>query len=183
MNRPTKQMMKNYILIGLLFLTISCQKTDPLPAETQDGTGTLAFRVDGEIWKPRTNDFLSSSTSARYLKDLKTLYIGGRNTRTVTSIKIGLSQFDGTPRTYILDSYCSSLPRSNANCGNFSYDLYLDTGNDYWTNSLFRGKIVITKCSNFIVSGTFEFEAQHPQTKKTLKITEGRFDLRYIDYF
>lgn len=178
-----KTMMKSYLLIGLLFLIISCKKTDPLPAETQDGRGTLAFRVDGEIWKPRTNDFLSSSTSARYLKDLKTLYIGGGNDRTKTGISIGLSQFDGSLGTYVLDSYCSSLPRSNARCGNFSYDLYLGTGHDYWTNSQSRGKITITKCSDFIVSGTFEFEAQHPQTKKTLKITEGRFDLHYIDYF
>jgi len=173
-------MIRNYLLLCLLLLALSCKKTDPLPALTEDGRGTFVFRVDGEIWRPRTNDFLGSSVGARYLKDLRTLYIDARNERTNTPISVGLMQFDGIPGTYVIDSYCSSLPRSNANCGVFSYGLYLGIGNDFWTNSQFKGKIVITRCDNTIVSGTFEFEAQHPQTKKIVKITDGRFD---IDYF
>jgi hypothetical protein len=177
-----------YSALWIVFMAVGCQEDNaPLPAPTQDGRGTLACRIDGEVWKPYSNDFKKSSTGARFLKQYRTLYIGGGNDEKENGIVIGLKDFDGNTGTYELNSICNSTPVSDANCGAFVDARYLSMGNSYWTNSTYKGFVKIDKCSGGsnggIVSGTFEFQAQHPQTGKIVKVTDGRFDLTYITYY
>lgn len=180
--------LKTYIIIGLFLTIISCQKDpDPLPALTQDGRGTFACRIDGEVFKPYSDDFKKSSTSARFLKDYKTLFVGGGNDEKENGVLIGLKNFEGKIGTYELNDICNNLPVSDANCGAYKKSRYLSMGNNYWTTGNYKGYVKLVKCEGGsqggTVSGTFEFEAFHPITGKTVKVTEGRFDLHYITYY
>lgn len=180
----------NYIMswvfiFGTSLLLLTCKKEtyDPLPPATQEGKGTLACRIDGEVWQPRSSDFKSGSTSARYLKKNNTLFLGGFNDRTQKGIVLALANYKGQTGVYNLDSLCDDLPRVCANVGGFSTDKYATFKESYWTSSRFKGKVEITKhTDDGIVSGSFDFEAQNRKTGEVVKITDGRFDMIYITY-
>jgi hypothetical protein len=91
----------NYCFLALLAFMVNCQKDDPLPAPTQDGRGTLACRIDGEVWKPYTSDLKSRSSVARYLAKEKTLFVGGYNEDTDTGISVGISNYTGQVGEYV----------------------------------------------------------------------------------
>lgn len=173
----------SWILLSFLLVTCKREVYDPLPPATQVGNGTLACRINGEVWNPYNSDFKSGSTSARYLEKSKTLYIGGFNTRTSQGFSFGLSNYTGQTGVYVLDSLCNDLPRVCANFGRFSPIKYFDFNESSWTSSQYKGKVEITKHTDGgIVSGTFSFEAQNRTTGKVVKITDGRFDMIYITY-
>jgi hypothetical protein len=56
----------------------------------------------------------------------------------------------------------------------------LITGGCYMTSSMHTGKVQFTRIDtiNRIVSGTFEFSAIDKNTGKTIKVTDGRFDIK-----
>lgn len=171
------------LLMGLTLATCKKEVYDPLPPATQEGKGTLACRIDGEVWQPRSSDFKSGSTSARFLEKNKTLFIGGFNTRLSQGFSFGLSNYDGRTGVYILDSLCNDLPRVCANFGEYSSSKYVNLDESSWTSSRYKGRVEITKHTDGgVVSGTFAFEAQNRKTGRVVKITDGRFDLVYITY-
>ena len=171
------------LLLSLLLVTCKREAYDPLPPATQVGNGTLACRINGEVWQPYHSDFKSGSTSARYLEKNKTLYIGGFNTKKSQGFSFGLANYTGKPGVYILDSLCTDLPRVCANFGRFSLSKYFDFNESLWTSSRYKGQVEITKHTDGgVVSGTFAFEAQNRKTGQVVKITDGRFDLIYITY-
>jgi hypothetical protein len=51
------------------------------------------------------------------------------------------------------------------------------------TNTIYTGQIHFTRfdTENFIMSGTFEFQAKEIQSGKTINITDGRFDLNFTN--
>ena len=53
----------------------------------------------------------------------------------------------------------------------------------YESNENYTGKIHFTRfdTQNFIISGTFEFEAQDIFSEETVSITNGRFDLNFTN--
>lgn len=168
------------LFFALNILLVTCQREayDPLPPTTQEGKGTIGCRINGEVWLPYSNDFKSTSKTARYLEKEKTLFIGGFDDQSSQGLFLGLTNYSGQTGTYELDSICTDLPNVCANTGGYSTSKYLEKLVTYQTSSQFRGKAVITKhTSNGIVSGTFEFEAKNRATGKVIKITDGRFDL------
>lgn len=183
-----KTAFKNQIIIGLLLAVISCQKDpDPLPALTQDGRGTLACRIDGEVWMPRTytRDFKSGGTGgsiARYLSKEKTLFLGGDNQDSHTRFLFGISNYTGKTGEYIIDNLCVDLPRVENNCASIRRNQYTVNEGNFWTNKTYLGKVTIVAHKNSFVSGTFELNLQDIKTGKTMKITEGRFDMGYRTY-
>lgn len=178
---PIRSFCLHLSVLAVFVTAANCrQNIDPLPPATQVGNGTLACRIDGVVWKPKSNDFKSSSSIARYLAKEKTLFVGGGNDETFQGLHFGLANYTGQTGTYQIDSVCSDLPRVCANVGEYTPSRYYDKSVTYTTSKTYKGKVEITKhTASDIVSGTFEFEAQNPVTGKVVKITEGRFDMFY----
>jgi len=152
-------------------LCCACKKEDVLPAITMEGKNTLGFRVNGAIWIPKGSH---SGVGADMTGGPNFLSIGGDSRN--SSILILLS--DTIPiaaKTYILSNvrpytcYYNVLHSGDKNC-------------EYDPVNVVNGKLVISRLSGDIVSGTFELKMYKPTCKNdTLRITDGRFDLK-IDF-
>jgi hypothetical protein len=114
---------------------------------------------------------------ARYSSKRNTLYVGGVNQK--DEQQIGFSIVNCTKEgTYTLLGKNSDVIRPTVNSGFFSPSKYLST-DTYWTDSLHRGEVVITKLTKQIVAGRFSFVSFNAQTGKMMRITDGRFDFYY----
>ena len=82
----------------------------------------------------------------------------------------------------VLDAYLIATGTYNLNSLNNSYARYSDilTSCDYEVDTIQSGTMNILKFDtiNFIISGTFEFTIG-TSVCDTIKITEGRFDLKF----
>ena len=190
---------RKYFLMCFVFAfsisTIQCSKTniDPsgLPPETQTGAGIFACKINGVVWKYKNPNYEFLSTKpktswsydpsffggafeidgVRYLDgqnetDLLTLFSDSISTYSEKIIegksrKFGLRYHDYTTKNYL--------------CEDISSGLLVDS-----TNFFSAGKLVITKFdkNTKIVSGTFYCTIKQNGCD-TLKITEGRFDVKY----
>ncbi|SFQ82701.1 DUF6252 family protein [Hymenobacter arizonensis] len=165
------------LLLPLLALVLmsQCQlkKSDPQPLEpklppiTQNGSNTIGFRVDGQVWLPK-GSFNFPSWKAYYSG--KMFYITanrvGGDTRDQFGIGIdplqpGTAQFDLAERNGVIAAF-SPL------------------NDDFRVLAPGEGTLRFTRLDTVarIVAGTFEFEAVSATTGKTVRITDGRFDLR-----
>lgn len=163
--------MTSYIKIFFLFiLFVSCKEDDGLPKPTTNGSNIFACRVDGVIFKPVSTDFkLSAKDVEFYEKGVH--IIGRRSTDTAhEDVDIFIKYFKGRG-TYILDN------------DSISYGEYGRRLDSYRTNIDNTGKLIITNYdgSNRILSGTFEFSASaiDKTTSKVVKVSDGRFDLKF----
>ncbi len=172
--------MRPEILISILLsLTVfmGC-KDDPqpqtelekLPAATREGKNTFGCLVDGKAWIPR----LSTDIVAFYQEGV--LAIGGGDGKRYFQITI----FDEhlSEQNYLLSNNIPPSSYPNAGIGNYS-----DNCGEFETTSDVTGTLTITHFDpsfrKWIISGTFEFEAYSEECQKTVKVTDGRFDLNY----
>lgn len=163
------------LLVGL-FAFSCCKKDNPtsssnpssLPPYTETGANTLGFKVDGKIWLPKAQPFGTSPLFADY--DNGTFYLKSSNETDYFSIEIYNKIYSiGTyVLIYKIDSIYTCFEREN--------DPYCY----YRTDSLNTGLLNINKLDtlNKIVAGTFELN-MIGQNQEKLKITEGRFDVKY----
>ena len=169
--------MRPEILISfLLALTVfmGCKK-DPqplselekLPAATQEGKNTFGCLVDGKAWVTKS----SIDATAFYQEGILLI--------TAIDSKQGMS-------LHIYDQILSEKnynlndPGPFSNMANFG-DYNCNGG--YSTTNQYIGNVQITHLDQsfgkWIISGTFEFEAYSEECQKTVKVTDGRFDLNY----
>ncbi len=190
-----------YAVMLLLSTTTSqCTKTsttpddsNSLPPETQIGAGTFACKINGVVWryKDPNYEFLSTKPKTRWEFDPSTsngnLYISG------------VRFSDGINENDLLDISSDSLlsyKERNANnigkyhfgmrytiydtknlqCSDFSSTRLIDSTQNFFSN----GKLTISKLDQTakIISGTFHCTIYQTGCD-TLKITDGRFDLKY----
>ena len=171
-----------YILLLAFTSCKSCRK-DILPDATQSGAGTFGCKINGQIWIPNkeTNGFGGGGAiNARYIDS---------NNPTFPS-SLWLITSDNNGNSIIL--YVNNLPNGglgtyllNENTGirpaelspkNYMY--VVKENKPYTTNNAYKGSMTITNVtSTGIISGTFEGTAYY-QNGETVKITEGRFDVR-----
>ncbi len=181
--------MKNLLFLLTILLTLSCCKnnddnpTDPidqLPPATQTGEQTFGCLINGEAFLP--DNFGSGRPNAFYQ------FSGGKYT-------LGLSASKGAGRDleYIIIGGIDIEPIQETSyqlltqtSGNF-YALYNIGGGDITpltvtTSNDLPGIITITNFDpeNFIISGTFEFTVLDDDNNE-IKITDGRFDLKYTN--
>ncbi len=177
--------MKAFLLIMSLALILqfsSCdlfKKNDPkpltelekLPAATQTGKNTFGCLVNGKAFVP------TSSVDATAVYQQGTLVVYGNLYNPFKTI--GLTVNEQTYGLISTTSYAlTSYPDSYADA---SIQKSTSTVCDYQSQNTFSGKLTITKIDRllYVVSGTFEFSTV-ASSCDTLKVTNGRFDIKYI---
>jgi len=173
----------NALLLCLIFCVASCKKenSSPLPAATQVGAHTFGCKINGKTWVPDgVGGFAQiKAISGGYYEDadgnLTNVYISTYHSdRTKIDIYIkNVTKAGVYPLDQVTNIRFAELRPLN-------YGAYFpDTGKAFVTNPTYTGTVTITRADtvNFIVSGTFEFTVYDPDSKQTIRITDGRFDI------
>ena len=158
----------------IILCTAGCQK-EKLTKETQNGANTFSCTINGKVFKPCKGSGLFSTNPL----------FGGVLISGSTSVSIYAQCFDSDPEREI-----------NIELENFNGigEYLLNSGNNFCRLSEYnplkkysssvtqKGKVVITKDDriNYILSGTFEFEAANlNDANDIVKVESGRFDISY----
>lgn len=156
------------LLLVFIFFLLSCEEDD-LPKPTQNGSGTFACKVDGEIFTPQSDDFKQSSRRATL--DNGTMVIAGIKNISAhrENVSLILKDFNGEADYTLGEEEMES------------FGFYHLNNERYYTNAAYTGKVTITHFDKVkkIVSGTFDFKAQDSESKEVVHVSEGRFDLHY----
>lgn len=184
-------------LIGIIAL--ACHKsndlppyTGPLPIDytvlppaTQEGKNTIGCKINGKVWVPRVPFGAVTYTDKSVGFDEKKNLGNGYSVFNLVDIDEGIQDwlnisFD--PSHFNPTDYYTSpnpIPKKRFFALLSRLGKYYDM--DY-TMTNYSNRFTLTKIDtlqNFI-SGTFEFTLYKDENKKdSLKITEGRFDLKY----
>lgn len=167
------------VLISMFWMLLICAsscKKDKLPKATQAGENTFGCKIDGKIFLPSESAGLFGSAPVSVYNypysgfTLLGKYYGDRSDKTPQNVIIELPYLQSTG-TYPLTTYGYGL-----------YELDYAFGPMYRTNAnpSYTGTVNITRCDtlNQIYSGTFSFMAIDTVTGKTVKVTDGRFDVK-----
>ena len=141
-----------------------------LPPVTEAGLNTLGFRVDGSLWLP-VGSFNFPAYKAYYQNN--TFWIRGSRLveGKLSTFGIYLKPLRTGPGTYDL------LERSGVGAS------YTETAPDdeLVVQRPRAGTLRLTRLDSVqrILAGTFECELTSPTSGRTVRITDGRFDLTY----
>ncbi|WP_345227127.1 hypothetical protein [Hymenobacter koreensis] len=171
----------------LLVLMISCKKADDDWIPT--GSNTFSCKVDGQMFAPKESGGVFSSTKplhAGYDRRRKLLLVEAERSSQQVSFYLSNLVLAGK---YSLGF--TSLPYP-ASTSPISYGIYVQPvpGPDpynqpppirYYTDSVYAGTVQIVRFDTLarIAGGTFEFVARESATGKLVRITDGRFDVRF----
>jgi len=196
-------MLKQFFYVALFILsatTTQCTKTsttpddtNTLPPETQTGVGTFACKINGVVWKYKNPNYEFLSTKPITSWEFDPTYNNG-------NLYIGAVRYlDGVNENELLEINSDSLltfKERNANnigkyhfgmrftiydpksgqCADYSTTRLIDNSPNFFSS----GKLTITKLDQTarIIAGTFYTTIKQTGCD-TLKITEGRFDVKY----
>jgi len=182
-----------YFAFTLSTSLTQCSKTtvDPngLPPATQTGAGTFACKINGVVWQYKNADNFYTTPKTHWEFDPNYLggylYIGGA--------RYSDGSFENDALLLASDSL-NFINEKNINSSHFEFSIrYIDYAQnnrvcgtidsypaDTTIKALSSGKLNITRLdkTSRIISGTFYCSIQQAKCD-TLKITEGRFDLKY----
>ncbi|WP_435138435.1 DUF6252 family protein [Formosa sp. A9] len=181
--------MKKLLLILTVLTTLySCsedddQPTNPidqLPPVTQTGEQTFGCLINGEPFVPPV--FGRNAPKAFYQLVDGAYFLGisaSINSSPLKSLGIGADAIS------IKENMSYTFTQEDKDNPAF-YARYLLGGGinaEYTTTIVHSGIINISKFDedNFIISGTFEFEAEEINTGEIIQVSEGRFDLNYTN--
>jgi hypothetical protein len=142
---------------------------EKLPRATNTGEGTFGCLVDGKAWVAKSDSWSPPAAKAFYQEGR--LSITGVASAIGQTMRLSLYDLNLTEQAYALNAYPDSygiLDEINTYC-------------EYITSSEYSGQLTITHLDkiNYIISGTFEFEAYSVDCSKKVTVTKGRFDLQY----
>jgi len=176
--------MKHSSLITILLLILTCSSncikngthTAQLPPATQEGKNTCGFLVNGKVWLPRGDNGFSNLNCI-----YDETYMGAFN---INGYMYESGATNSISFVVAIDSIQSAglykLNVKGAGIGEYCNKVTLCCY--YWTDTIpnHNAFLNITKLDKQkrIVSGTFEF-AQSKQGCDTVRITQGRFDMKY----
>jgi hypothetical protein len=179
--------MKNYIktitllLLSSIFISSSCTKNTPAPAEeqlppeTQIGANTFGCKVDGKIYTASGEGGLlaSEKVSGGGPNSDSSILILASNSNQKFNLRLSV-KYNGSLGLHFTSTY----PYEGAFFDNSNGTLS-NSSNTYETNSIHLGRVNI-KYLNMtnIAAGTFEMNAVNANGK-VIHITEGRFDIRF----
>lgn len=161
--------MKNLLIILALTLGLSCCKNDDdtpknpidqLPPPTQTGENTFGCLVNGEALS------ITNSSKMVAIYQQGQLQFGGGGITMILGDPIETNQ-----EYSLVDKARYVIERDSNNVICYYYDF----------NDTFEGSVNFSKIDkiNYIISGTFEFSTVADNCED-IKITEGRFDMKYI---
>ncbi len=164
-----------YITLSLLLALTSCEgckedapkpktELEKLPPATQEGKNTFGCLVNGKAWVTET----SIDCGAVYQLGILQIYSKFFNPTRRVSLILTENGTAITTQDYSVLNFPRAYAEATAVCL-------------YEPSNTFAGKLSITKIdrSNYIISGLFEFSTAINRCD-TLKITNGRFDIKYI---
>ena len=175
--------MKNILslfLIGFFFCFAKCNKEDldfsTLPPATQEGRNTLGFMLNGKAWAPkgfRVTGNLSIDYDPGYNQGIFNIVAYDFSTPISQQFTIGIRDslnFINAPISFHLNQSSLYVVSFSKSCNYFS------TLQGIGSN----GNLTITKLdrANHIISGTFS-ATLYKTGCDTIKITEGRFDMKF----
>ena len=176
------------IVFFFLLLTASgCRRKnlapiDKLPPETQTGANTFGCLVNGEAFLPKGDPFGGPIKKAQYqfLNGKQGFGISAKRSGSdmVKDVAISGDSFKLAAGIYDLTEH----NRNGRLSGSYAeYKLATVTVDDYYTNNIQRGQLIITKFDTMeqIVSGTFWFDAKNA-AGQIVQVRSGRFDLGYV---
>ena len=177
------------LLIGIVFCFAKCGKEKPidsnsnnipgLPPATQTGANTLGFLLNGVPWIPAGNNG-TANLSIDFDPGISNGYVS------IASYSSRLSN-----RSDIIiavkDSLNFAIPPITYKIGNIYNGFVLFTDNAYCerrttdTSTFSNGFITVTDFNRTIgiISGIFECTIYNPACGDTVKITQGRFDMKF----
>lgn len=171
------------VLLFLLFCSASCRKNKAdnkgLPPATQEGKNTLGFLLNGQPWTPQGfNGTANLSIDVDFgfnqgVFGIAAYRILSSNNREYFGIGIKDSlNFLTVPSTLPMNKYSIANSRFSTNACDMSF---------YDTTVVRSGNLNITKFDkvNRIISGTFNSILYEPSCGDTIRITQGRFDLKF----
>ena len=184
--------MKHNIYILLLAITIGftqCCKEKPtnsddnnlpgLPPATQTGANTLGFLLNGEPWTPAGNNGtanLSIDFDPGFNNGIFGIAAYKASPTTISQIVIWVKDslnFITIPKQYYIDSVSLGGVSftDNESCERHSYD----------SRNYSSGILNITKLNRVagILAGDFHCLLFNPSCGDTIKITNGRFDIKF----
>ncbi len=182
--------MKNTFLLifALFFITLTtskCKKDKPnnpidhLPPATQEGKNTLGFLLNGQPWTPQGNNGtanLSVDVDFRFnqgIFGIAAYRIINSNNREYFGIGISDSlNFISSNNSLVMGKNSLSKSRFSPNSCDMSF---------YDTTVFRNGELIITKLdqTNRIIAGKFNAILFQKGCGDTIKITNGRFDMKY----
>ncbi len=174
------------IIIICFFLFNSCKRNevDALPPVTQNGANTFGCLVNGQPWVANGGKYLGNGYK---IKVIDGGYQFAYNDTLRNNIWLNGNRSDGENiQIFIRKVYKTGIYNLSNNTGYYpntiplNYGSYYDNVHNYATNTNYKGQVIITKADTLInaISGTFEFTCYNPNTKKTITISNGRFDFQ-----
>jgi hypothetical protein len=184
--------MKPLLLIFLYSLLIGsgCRKhktknpVDQLPSETQTGANTFGCLVNGQPLTPKGSalsgpnlaciyQYIISGTPSGY-----TFALAGTDKKDPCNIRTVGFGFDSIKMQTGI--YQLKIRKNGQGGGGVNIGICNFPSNNFHTNELVVGQLELKKFDeiNQIASGTFWFNAVNDQGD-TIKVTDGRFDVRY----
>jgi hypothetical protein len=156
---------------------------EKLPPITQTGANTFGCLVNGMAWTPngrRPDGWLGQPNLSVYYNKDSTYRMFGINAGQYKGARSRISF--GTSKILQIGEYKIDFETID-NKNHFDYSKYTPGGSNleysipYESLTYRKGRFVITKLDN-IFSGTFEIEFCKPNSIDTLRITDGRFDVK-----
>lgn len=188
------------ILLALSCLALQCDKDkdepepdqnnkEQLPPATQSGENTFGCLVNGEVWRPAGGNSLDNDLEAGYGRG--SLVIAAE--RKITDKNGNFQDQDISiyiqKNAYKLKKHKLTINKNRGKWAKFQDDT--DTCKysgrkfytKYTTDSIHNGFVKLTRVDSIknIIAGQFEFMAVNDTCGKvdTIKVTKGRFDIKY----
>ena len=156
------------ISIFILSTTVSCKKSNAI------NNGGFSCKVNGQLWEPYIDDFKLQPTECTFTKSNTSIFIKAKNTKKKENFAILVS----TPGKVI------SVGKYLLNSNIFLIGNYDKPNGDFITGDGYEGEIEIIKIDSSTkkMTGKFFFNCYDKQTKESVSVTEGEFNLRYSEY-
>lgn len=182
-----------YLCLATLTQCSKCKQADPtpdppkdplslLPPETQSGKGTFGCLVNGKAYTaPFSTSARGDWQSPAKLGVSGTIYENGNSKKDQSSVSMALNGQLLNKQTFALISRATPFPIFTPGVNQFLAGTTVDLRCDYSGDYVKTGQVELVKFDGVarIASGRFAFTLYEPGGCDTLRVTNGRFDVKF----